>query len=362
MGAAMGRETDAVAFFAELADATYRYDFYQTLRRIECLYATKPRWGEALLPSEEPVRLGQDPDLSFAPAPLASFEASAGKTPRLQVRLFGLLGPNGPLPLHITEYVRERLRNADDPTLSRFLDMLQHRFIALFYRAWAQAQPHIGRDRPDADLFAGYISALIGVMPAGFRYRDSVADVAKLFHGSALVRHVRNAEGLATVLRHFFRVPTRVEEFVPHWMSLGRARANGTGAGRCEPWRRERCSAVASGIVSTNSAFTPDRSPSSSTESFLPARPNPRGEDDRHAGTLLRQLVDWVRLYLSFELEWDVRLTLAMDEIPPLTLGVSGRLGWTTWLAHRHRSTDASDLYLNAETLIGTEQRVGVSA
>ena len=65
----MGRETDAVAFFAELAEATYRYDFYQTLRRIECLYATKPRWGEALLPSEEPVRLGQDPDLSFAPAP-----------------------------------------------------------------------------------------------------------------------------------------------------------------------------------------------------------------------------------------------------------------------------------------------------
>ena len=28
----MGRETDAVAFFAALAEAPYRYDFYQTLR------------------------------------------------------------------------------------------------------------------------------------------------------------------------------------------------------------------------------------------------------------------------------------------------------------------------------------------
>jgi type VI secretion system protein ImpH len=357
----MGRETDAVAFFAELGNATYRYDFYQTLRRIECLYASKPRWGEALLPSEEPVRLGQEPDLSFAPAPLASFEARAGEKPRLQIRLFGLLGPNGPLPLHITEYVRERLRNADDPTLSRFFDLLQHRFIALFYRSWAQAQPHVGRDRPDADRFAGYIAASMGVMPASFRRRDGVADVAKLFHASALIRHVRNAEGLATVLRHFFRVPTRVEEFVPHWMSLGVREQTalardgatlGTGAvlGR-RVWDCQHKFRIHAGPLTLIEY-----------ESFLPARPNPRGEDDRHAGTLLRQLVDWVRLYLSFELEWDLRLTLAMDDIPPTTLGVRGRLGWTTWLAHRHRSSDAADLCLNAETLIGTEHRVGVSA
>src|SRR3989442_11758687 len=94
MGAAMGRETDTiragaikanaikanaikantVAFLASLQATPYRYDFYQTLRRLECLYADKPRWGRALRPVDEPIRLGQDPDLSFAPAPLASFD------------------------------------------------------------------------------------------------------------------------------------------------------------------------------------------------------------------------------------------------------------------------------------------------
>src|SRR5688572_11164869 len=109
MGAGMGRETDALIFFAELAAAPYQCDFYQTLRRLECLYAEKPRWGRALRPVDERIRLGQDPDLSFAPAPIASFDAGTdGSPPRLQVRLFGLLGPNGPLPLHITEYARER--------------------------------------------------------------------------------------------------------------------------------------------------------------------------------------------------------------------------------------------------------------
>ena len=56
----MGRETDAVDFFSALAAKPYRYDFYQTLRRLDCLYGDKPRWGLALRPTDEPVRrMGQ---------------------------------------------------------------------------------------------------------------------------------------------------------------------------------------------------------------------------------------------------------------------------------------------------------------
>jgi type VI secretion system protein ImpH len=106
MGAPVRRETDPLAFFADLAAATYRHDFYQTLRHLEALHPDRPRWGMARRPGEEPVRLGQDAELTFAPAPLSSFVTRAGKPPRLGVRLFGLLGPNGPLPLHLTEYVR----------------------------------------------------------------------------------------------------------------------------------------------------------------------------------------------------------------------------------------------------------------
>ena len=61
---------------------------------------------------------------------------------------------HGPLPLHITEYAHERLLNANDSTVARFFDLFHHRFLAFFYRAWAQAQPHVSRDRPDADPFA----------------------------------------------------------------------------------------------------------------------------------------------------------------------------------------------------------------
>jgi type VI secretion system protein ImpH len=348
MATPLGHETDLLGFFAALAEEPHQHDFYQTLRRLECLYADKPRWGEAPRPVDEPVRLGQDPDLSFAPASLAAFEANpGGGPPRLRVRLFGLLGPNGPMPLHITEYARERLRHAGDPTLSRFLDVFNHRFIAFLYRAWAQAQPHVSRDRPHDDYFATFVAAFIGIAPPALRNRDANVDTAKLFHAGSLIRQARNAEGLCSIVRQFFGVATSVEEFVGHWLHLGVGERTylahagaqlGSGAvlgGRI--WDRQHKFRLHLGPLTLTQY-----------ESFLPG------------GARIQQLVDWVRFYLCFELEWDVQLQLKQREVPRLRLAKGGRLGWTSWLGHRHVESDATDLCLNAEALMDPT-RAGVA-
>jgi type VI secretion system protein ImpH len=333
----MGRETDTVAWFASLASAPYRHDFYQTLRRLECIYQGSPRWGRGRRPVDEPVRLGQEADLSFAPSPLASFDPGRdGRPPRLQVHLFGLLGPNGPLPLHITEFARERIRHEGDATLSRFLDLLQHRLMALFYRAWAQGQPHVNHDRPSDDRFGTYLGAFIGLAPPSFRNRDRVPDLAKLFHAGTLMRQARNAEGLAAIVRHFFGVRAMVQEFVGHWLPLGtreRTRLGDEGARLgssavlgSRVWDRQCGCRIVLGPLTL-----------AEYQAFLPG------------GSRLQQLVGWVRTYLSFELTWDVRLLLASGEVPRCTLGGGQRLGWTTWLGRRKASGDAGDLRLNAE-------------
>lgn len=336
----MGRETDVVAFFAALSATPYAFDFYQTLRRFECLFDDKPRWGEALRPIDEPVRLGQVAELAFAPAPLASFDAESGRRPRLQVRLFGLLGPNGPMPLHLTEYVRDRARNAGDPTASRFLDLINHRFLALFYRAWAQAQPHVNRDRPDRDRFAAYIGAFIGIGPDALRRRDTIPDESKLFFSGVLIRHVRNADGLRAILRSFFRVPVEIEPFVAHWLELGRSER--TYLGRAES-RLGGGAVVGRQVWDRQHKFRIHLGPLTLDEyqRFLPG------------GPLLGKLVDWVRFYQGFELDWDVRLRLRTVETPPLALGAGRRLGWTTWLGRRPATADVADLCLHAETFVG---------
>ncbi len=342
MGATMGREADAVAFLDALAEAPYRYDFYQTLRVLECLHAERPRWGTAVRPADEPIRLGQAPDLSFAPVPIAGFEPATGKAkPRLLLYFGGLLGPNGPLPLHMTEYARERLRHMNDRTLARFLDIFHHRFLAFLYRAWAQAQPCVNRDRPDSDRFAVYIGSFFGLGPEQFQHRDRAPDEAKHFHVSSLARHVRNADGIAAIVRQFFGVPVAVDEFVGHWLRLepddrtllGRSGAVlGTeGVLGSYVWDRQHKFRLRLGPLTWEQY-----------ESFLPG----------HAP--LRKLVDWVRLYFSFEFAWDVRLVLARGAVPPLRLGAGGRLGWTSWLGAKPHDRDAGDLCLDAEALVET--------
>jgi type VI secretion system protein ImpH len=336
----MRRTGDPLSLFRQLEARPYGFDFFQALRRIECLFPSKPRLGAGQRPADEPVRLAQEPSLSFAPATLSSFELpKEGRPARMEVRFLGLLGPNGPLPLHLTEYARERMLHEADRTFPRFLDVFNHRFLALFYRAWAQAQPTVNLDRPGEDRFAAYVGSSFGLASPRLINRDAVSDFAKLFFAGQLVRQVRNKDGLAAMLGAYFRVPVAIEEFVGHWMKLPereRTRLGGVGAvlGRgavagASVWDRQHKFRIWLGPLTL-----------ATYEGFLPG------------GTAIGKLLAWVRQYLCFELEWDARLVLAKGEVPKSVLGKYGRLGWTTWLGERARDADAVELVLDPERLM----------
>lgn len=151
-------------FYRDLENAPYKFDFFQALRHIECLNPDKEKIGLSVKPSDDPVRLGQEPSMAFAPSTLSGFTLSKkGLPPRLEVLFFGLFGPNGPMPLHLTEYVRDRIRNFDDESLSEFTNIFHHRLLSLFYRAWSDAQPTTHFDRPKQDDFSKRVGSLIGI-------------------------------------------------------------------------------------------------------------------------------------------------------------------------------------------------------
>jgi type VI secretion system protein ImpH len=318
-----GRAPARLALFAALARAPWTFDFFQALRRIEGLFADKPKLGRALRPGDEPVRLSQEASVAFAPSTLSACEMTDGRPPRLEQRFFGLLGANGPLPLHITEYARERLIHNGDPTLVRFLDLFHHRMGLLFYRAWAEARPTVHQDRPEQDRFTAYVGSLAGHGTPGAVGRDAVPDHAKRFFVGHLARNPKNAEGLASILEGFFRLPTRVDQFVLGWLELPRDQRTVLG---------ERVRDVQSRFRAVMGPMDLDR-----FADFLPG------------GRSLERLKHWVRNYVGFEFDWDVQLVLARDEVPGIRLGREGQLGWTTWLGARRAASDADDLILSPE-------------
>lgn len=337
--------SDRLNYFRRIEAEPYRFDYFQAMRRIECLHADQPRLGVSLRPAAEPLRLGQEPAMDFAPAAISALRAgNEGRPPRLEVRFFGLFGPNGPLPLHLTDYARERIIHADDQTFARFADMFHHRLLLLFYRAWAQAQPTVSLDRPEEDRFAAFVGSLIGIGTDRLRGRDEVADHAKLYYSGLLVRQIRNADGLQALLSGYFRLPFRVEQFVGHWMTLpalDRTRLGlreagaqlGIGAvlGR-RVWDRQHKIRLWLGPLGLRDY-----------ESFLPG------------GKAIQRLVALLRQYLCFEFEWDARLILRAAEVPKTQLGHYGRLGWTSWLGTRSSACDADDLRLDPERLLASK-------
>jgi type VI secretion system protein ImpH len=246
-----------------------------------------------------------------------------------------MFGPNGPLPLHLSEYARDRLRNSDDPTFSEFLDIFHHRMLSLFYRAWANAQPTVNFDRPEQDRFSVYTGALFGLGMPSLRNRDEMPDLAKLHFAGRLSSQTRNAEGLVAMIRRFFKVPAVIEQFVGEWMKLpddcrcrlGVSPETGTlGVNIAigdHAWECQQKFRIILGPLNFKDY-----------ERMLPGR---------DSGKRLRAMV---RNYVGDSMNWDVNLVLKKEKLPLLKLGEDDLLGWNTWLGNRTSDDDINDLVL----------------
>lgn len=339
---ALDAPPSAADLYAALQAAPYAFDFFQALRRIDAVNSDRPRMGEATRLIDDPVRLGQIPSLIFAPSTLADFQpASEGRAARLSTYFFGLFGPSGGLPLHLTEYARERVRNVGDMTLVRFIDLFHHRMLSLYYRAWATARPTVNFDRPASDRFSTYVASLFGLGMPSLRERDGWSDLSKLHFSGRLALQTRPAEGLRAVIADYFKLPVEIEQFFPEWVSLPRQSLCLLGE-LAETGTLGSTATIGERFHVFHHKFRIRMGPMSFAD-FGRLLPD---------GRSLSRLVPLVRNYVGDELNWDVMLILFRQEVPSLRLGQAGLLGWTSWLGTRREDTDATDLvlepYLNA--------------
>ncbi len=338
MAGETGTTPPAVAWLQSLAEAPHAFGFFTALRRLECLHRERPRLGQATRAADVPVRLTQQASLDFAPATLTAFRPGSGEAPhRLEVAFLGLFGPNGPLPIHLTEYARERQRSYGDPTFLQFANIFHHRVLELFYRAWAAPRPTVSLDRPDVDRFGDYLASLVGIGMPDLRNRDALSDLAKLHYAGHFSCQSRHPDGLCDMVRDFFGLPARIVEAVGDWLELpieGRCRlGESTDTGTlgqtvvigAEVWSRQHKFRLVLGPVSYRDYLR-----------FLPI------------GGSLARLAAMVRNYAGDQFSWDVNLVLRREEVPSVRLGKVGHLGWTTWLHTAARKSDADDLKLRA--------------
>ncbi|QTF07911.1 type VI secretion system baseplate subunit TssG [Brenneria izadpanahii] len=331
-------------FWNAVMAAPWRYDLFQLLRRLDAQGGERYLLGRAPLPRFEPLRIGQKPAMAFAPSTIAEV-SSRDNSPLHDISIFsfGLFGPNGPLPLHMTEYVRERIYHHQDDSLSAFANLFHHRLTLLFYRAWADAQPTVSLDRQDDKRFEQYLASFIGMGQPGQMEKSCLSHHARYMLAGHLSRHGRDAEGLEKILRYYFQVPVKLVENVPQWMPLTTSEQARLGTGRRVP-RLGKSAFLGVSVRDAQHKFRIELGPLDleTYRRFMPG------------GIWVRELRDWVRQYLGIEYQWEVRLILSEEAVSGATLGGNAQLGYSTWLGRQPQPAPCGDLMFSIEGALGS--------
>ncbi len=311
-------------------------DFFQLLRRLETEALV---FGGSGGPSREPARLGQQIRQNFAVQDVASFQASTDKLPaKVRLMNFGLLGPEGPMPLHITRWALDRLSQrwfsggaqgaTSDTTFVDFCDMLQHRIIALFYRAWADTRPEVQVNREGGGRSQSMLGALSGVELT----ESAEMTAVRLQQVAALAHQVHGPERLTRFLSQAIQVPVKLIEYIGNWVEIPQRLQTKLGEAHCK---------LGSGATAGSRTFQRQN------KFELQIGPLDFGQfiELLPGGKKLRLLRESILAVNGHEMDADVRLILHRAAIPEAKIG-QALLSRTAWIAPR-RQSDANDLRIS---------------
>ena len=258
--------------------------------------------------------------------------------PRVEVNFLGIATPAsfGSLPTPYVEEIRyqERQKNR---AMRDFLDLFNHRLISLFYRAWEKYCLPVQYEAGDSRFFERALFGVIGIGTPGLEGRLAFEDRALLSRTGLLAMAPLPAVALESLLESYFEVPVEVEQFLPAWYGIDEDEQNRLGAANSRLGEdlfiggRVRLSEFKFGL--RLGPLDWDR-----YQEFFPIA----------AG--FHALVDLVRLAVTPELDFETRLVLRAEDVPPLRLehtpSQACRLGWSTWLMGGERLGDADDAVL----------------
>lgn len=295
------------------------------------------------LPKEEALRFVGEYGAAFqaqygtvvAQNPLAhsagkgeDLDISSAEPTRVQINFMGVAGASGLLPLHYTRLIGARLKQKDS-ALADFIDIFNHRLIALFYRAWLKYrlpyQYEQARLLAQTDPITQFLQGLVGD-------RAPLPMASQLYFAGHFQRRCRSAGNLSAMLSALLSTAVRVEQFQGHWVYIDEADRSVLGSRAARQNRHrlgdgillgKRYWDVAAGITIHIGPFLMQE-----YKVWLPG-------SDNYA--LLVRLIDrYVPLHIQINLQFEVIYEPSQEK----RLGEGVSLKRTAWLRRAHVVAD----------------------
>lgn len=355
----------AAALIEQLLAEPWRFEFFQAVRLLEqhavqrsavqpgSAAALKPVAGGAS-PAAELIRFSASSHLQFAAGDVVSIQAmdphpgDAHGQWLMRVQLMGLTGSTGVLPYHYSELLQQRGR-ARDPTLRNFLDLFNHRLIALYYQAWQKYRPAIARERHHnqgrrgQDPIGTALASLIGFGTEQVAARSPVPLDTLIGHGGYLARLVKSAAGLKSTLQRFLGLEVDIEQFRGEWYQLPedlRSRFPDQGRGGMNHQLGTNL-VLGSRSWQIQNRFRV-RIQKLSYAELMTLAPD---------GPIMPALKALIQMAAGTEQDFDIALNVDTSDMPPLQLGgetgYRPLLGWNTCLQGRRPSRGQIDVVVS---------------
>lgn len=306
-----------------LFEEFYGFSFFKAVGLLELLFPERKPLGQTLRPMEEVVRFKVKPGFSFPPSDIAGLkQEDPGKAAEMEVAFMGLIGPSGVLPHWYNEMAVERVWQKDF-TLTAFLDLFHHRLISLFYLAWKRSRVAENYQFGGQDKVSRCLLSLIGLGTPGLCGRLGLPDEALIFWGGFLSRPVPSAVALEATVGYFSDTEVQVEQFIDREVLISPEDQTQLGSANTQLGMNALCGSRA---MENQTKFRLCLGPMG-YEHFFRLLP---------MGDLLRPIFSLVRYMVGIEYEFEIRLILRREEVPPCVLGGQtpgvSRLGWSTWI------------------------------
>lgn len=286
------------------------WTFVQAVAAIEAETPGCQPVGTGASPLREVIRFRPELSLAFPSSDIAGVQrlpAVEGELPRVRIEttFMGVYGQASPLPTYVTE----SLFDEDSSPARDFIDIFHHRILSLAYRVMTKYR--VDRSREHAARMRCFIGAPPDQPAPILPGENEVLAIAGL-----LAQQPRSAAVLATALSTWLGgMPVDIEQCAPTWSPLPPERHGMLGSANCGIGAD--CLA-GDRILSRTTAFRVHIGPVGAADfrRFLP------GGDGMAAVAAL------VTEFNADQLDWDVKVRLAPDAMPPASLGEGARLGW----------------------------------
>ncbi len=301
----------------------YSFSFFKAVDLLEKLSPDRMPLGQTLNPRQEAVRFSVKPAMAFPPSDIGSLAPGAEKGPsRMEIAFMGLIGPSGVLPHWYTELAIAR-RREKDTALAAFFDIFHHRLVSLFYLAWKKHQFPATYLPGAADKLSGYLLSLSGLGTKGLRGRIGLPEESLSFYSGLLSRGIPSAVAIESAVGYYSGTRVSVEQFIERKIPLAPEDQTHIGAANAKLGMDAVCGSF---VWECLTKFRVHLGPMD-LASFLRFLPT---------GNLMTPIFSLVRYMVGIEYEFDVRVILKRQEVPPCVLGarapVAPLLGWSTWI------------------------------